>query len=184
MAFYYDGHEGYHTAVCFGFRCACLCALVSDKDCNDNNSVGARGDVSQRACTGSEATKWCAVTWLVEASGPHTLFCLHWCYFKDDSSIVSMNPDNSWTSGHLQWRTRRGLKRCIFCTFLPTVWFGESGGSECLRRSALCNSWGRICDSINAVGSWACCVGRTESNSSHCYWLSRWLPSRWLSGGR
>lgn len=60
MAFYYDGHEGYDTVACFGFPCACFVHMqpfVSDKICSDNNSVGAGGDMSQRPCTGSEATK-------------------------------------------------------------------------------------------------------------------------------
>ena len=60
MAFYYDGHEGYHTAARFGFRRAC------SRTCNHWSLTktvvttivrGAGGDVSQRACTGSEATK-------------------------------------------------------------------------------------------------------------------------------
>lgn len=60
MAFYYDGYAGYHTVVCFDFP---LCTLVrmlpfvSDNGCSDNNNGSAGDDMSQRACTGSVATK-------------------------------------------------------------------------------------------------------------------------------
>lgn len=79
MAFYYDGYAGYHTTACFDFP---LCTsvrmqpFVCDDGWRDNNSGRAGDDMSHRACTGSEATKLCVLTWLVDASGPHTLFCV------------------------------------------------------------------------------------------------------------
>ncbi len=60
MAFYYDGYAGHHTVVCSGFPSACLCTwqpFVFDNGCGDNNNERAVDNMSQRACTGSVATK-------------------------------------------------------------------------------------------------------------------------------
>lgn len=54
--------------------------FVSDNGWSDNNSGRAGGDMSQTSCMGSTATKLCAVTWLVEALGPHNLYC---CYQEE-----------------------------------------------------------------------------------------------------
>lgn len=95
-AFCYDENAGYHTAACFDFPCAHMQPFVSDNGYNDNNSVGVRDDMSQRASTQSLATKLCAVTCRVEALGPHTVFCLPYCCFKEDNCIVYMKPQVSY----------------------------------------------------------------------------------------
>lgn len=98
-AFCYDENAGYHTAACFDFPpCTSvnMQPFVSDNGFNDYNIVVARDDMSQRASTRSLATKLRAVTCRVETLGPHTLFCLPHCCFKEDKCIVYMKPQVSY----------------------------------------------------------------------------------------
>ena len=64
-----------HCSVLW-FLCmsVCACKHLSPTMAVVTTMVGEQGDdMSQRACTGSVATKLRAVTWLVEAAGPHTI---------------------------------------------------------------------------------------------------------------
>lgn len=48
--------------------------------------------MSQTSCMGSTATKLCAVTWLVEALGPHKICTVA---IKKNSCLVYVNPQVS-----------------------------------------------------------------------------------------